>query len=545
VPVHGAMSWGWSSARGRILSGAWLGVLTYVIEPGLVDEAVGDGLAWEMRLRSLPARVTAYFVLGLCLFSAASYSGVFLEVTAGLGLASPATTALAAARRRLGEAPLESLFRRLCSPLSPGAGPWSHVCGLLAVAVDGTTVAVAGTPANAAAFAAAAPGRKNKQRNPAAPPAPAVPQLRLVALMACGTRALLDAAIGPALGKGGGEQSLAWQLLGSLRPGMLLLADRNFYSWKLWNAAAGAGAHLLWRVTSSLRLRPLAELPDGSWLAHVDDPLAVAARCHRNGMRRRRGSGLPPDAGPLPGMTVRVIEYRLTVTADDGTARTERYRLLTTLLDHRAYPAAALAGAYARRWAIETGYQECKTYLRGSGRLLRAKTPALARQELWALLAVYQAVRTLIVRAAARAGTDPDRISFTAALSAARRTMAAPRRKLAAALDRAETEILAVTVPLREGRIYPRAARQARARYPSRTTAKTPISQHAAATLTITTPHPPRPHQHPPAQTTPTKPEPATLNSCHWAPAGPTPHGRPGDRETGRPVPTRYSDPRA
>jgi hypothetical protein len=208
-------------------------------------------------------------------------------------------------------------------------------------------------------------------------------------------------------------------------------------------------------------------------------------------MRRRRGSGLPPDAGPLPGMTVRVIEYYLTVTADDGTARTERYRLITTLLDHRADPAAALAGAYARRWAIETGYQECKTYLRGSGRLLRAKTPDLARQELWALLAVYQALRTLIVRAAARAGTDPDRVSFTAALSAARRTMTAPRRQLAAALDRAETEILAVTVPLREGRIYPRAARQPRPRYPARSTAKTPISQHATATITITTPHPP------------------------------------------------------
>ena len=489
MPVHGAMSWGWSSARGRILSGAWLGVLTYVIPPGLVDEAVREGLAREVRLRSLPARVTAYFVLGLCLFSAASYSDVFLQVTAGLGLASPATTALAAARRRLGEAPLESLFRRLCSPLSPGTRPWSHVCGLLAVAVDGTTVAVAATPANAAALAA--PGRKGKPKDPAAPPpAPAGPQLRVVALMACGTRALLDAAIGPALGKGGGEQSLAWQLLGSLRPGMLLLADRNFYSWKLWHAA-GAGAHLLWRVTSSLRLRPLAELPDGSWLAHADDPCAVAARHHRNGMRRRRGSGLPPDAGPLPGMTVRVIEYCLTVTADDGTARTERYRLITTLLDHRAYPAAALAGAYARRWAIETGYQECKTYLRGSGRLLRAKTPDLARQELWALLSVYQALRTLIVRAAARAGTDPDRVSFTAALSAARRTMTAPRRQLAAALDRAETEILAVTVPLREGRIYPRAARQPRPRYPARSTAKTPISQHATATITITTHHPP------------------------------------------------------
>ena len=44
--------------------------MAYVIPPELADEAVGDGLAWEMRLRSLPARLTLYFTLGLCLFGA-------------------------------------------------------------------------------------------------------------------------------------------------------------------------------------------------------------------------------------------------------------------------------------------------------------------------------------------------------------------------------------------------------------------------------------------------------------------------------------------
>ena len=75
------------------------------------------------------------------------------------------------------------------------------------------------------------------------------------------------------------------------------------------------------------------------------------------------------------------------------------------------------------RWLIETGYRECKTYLRGPGRLLRGRTPDLARQELWAYLAIYQAIRAIIVRAAAGAGLDPDRISFTATLHAAQRTI--------------------------------------------------------------------------------------------------------------------------
>jgi hypothetical protein len=464
------------------LSGAWLGVLTHVVPPGLVDEAVGDGLAWEMRLRSLPARVTAYFTLGLCLFSGTSYPGVFLQVTAGLGLASPATTALSAARRRLGDKPLESLFRRLCSPLSPGTQPWSHVAGLLAVAWDGTGITVADTEPNAAAFGR--PGAAGLRQG--ALPAP---QIRLVMLIACGTRTVLDAAFGPCRGTGTGEQALARQLLGSLRAGMLLLADKGFYSYRLWTAAAAAGAHLLWRVKDSMHLPVAAELPDGSWLAHVNDPRAAQARLHGNGQRRRRGSKLPPDTRPLPGITVRVIDYVLTVTEDDGTTRTGRYRLLTTLLDHRQYPAAVLAAAYSRRWAIETGYREAKTYLRGTGRALRGKTPDLARQELWALMAVYQAIRTLITRAAAGAGLDPARISFTAALHAIGRTMDAARDQLPATLDATETEMLASLVPEREGRICARAVKRIPfAPWPARKRDQVPISRHATCTATITPP---------------------------------------------------------
>ena len=194
-------------------------------------------------------------------------------------------------------------------------------------------------------------------RQPGQDTAAAYPQLRLVALVACGTRALLDAAVGPARGKGTGERALAGQLLGSLRQGMLLLADRNFYSYQLWNAAAAAGAQLLWRVKTSICLPVMAELPDGSYLAHINDPRAVTARVHKNGTRRRRGSTLPPDTTPLPGITVRVIEFILTVTTDDGGTRTERYRLITTLTDWRACPAADLAAGYAWRWAIEVGHR--------------------------------------------------------------------------------------------------------------------------------------------------------------------------------------------
>jgi hypothetical protein len=489
-------------ARGKILPGAWLGVLTYVISPGLVDEAVGDGLAWEMRVRLLPARVTAYFTLGLCLFTALPYQSVFLQVTAGLGLAAPATTALTAARRRLGDKPLESLLRRLCAPLSPGCQPWSHVAGLLAVAWDGTGITVADTAANAAAF-----GRPGTARHAGAPPAP---QVRLVMLVACGTRAVLGTAAGPCRGQGTAERALAGQLLGQLRAGMLLLADRGFYSWGLWNAAAATGAALLWRMPATVHLPVVQELPDGSFLSRIEDPAQVQRRSNRNTGRRRRKPPLPPDTAPVPGITVRVIEYALTVAGDDGTTRTGRYRLATTLLDARACPAAMLASAYCRRWAVETGWRECKAYLRGTGRPLRGKTPDLARQELWALLAVYQATRILIARAAARSGLDPARVSFTAALDAARRTMGTPRRQLCAALEAAEAEILAALVPERPHRICARTVKRIPfARWPAKKRDEPPVPRRAARTITITPPGtstPASPGQHKQPLTTQTQP---------------------------------------
>jgi Insertion element 4 transposase N-terminal/Transposase DDE domain len=479
------MPHGWSSARGRVLARAGIGVLSWVIPPGLVDEAVGDGLAWEMRLRSLPSRLGVYFVLGCALLSRKPYPDVIRQVTGGLeralaaaGWQAPATTALTAVRRRVGEKPLESVFGRLCSALSPGRAAWSHLGGLLLVAVDGTTVEAADSPENAAAFGR--PGAAGGQ-----PPGPA---LRLVILIACGTRGLLGAVFGPVRGKGTGERALAGQLLGHLRAGMLVLADRNFYSWALWHAAAGTGADLLWRVRASMDLAVIRELPDGSFLAHVSDPAAVHARNRRNGQRRRRGSTLPPQAGPLPGMTVRVIEFRLTVTAGDGSTRTERYRLITTLLDWRAFPAAGLAAAYARRWAIETGFGELKTALRGPDRALRGRTPALARQELWAYLAIYQAIRVLITRAAARDGLDPARISFTTTLNAAERTLGTSPAALGDALASTETEILGALVPLREGRIWPRAARKTRSPAKTRRSRPGPLAQHASYTVTITPP---------------------------------------------------------
>jgi hypothetical protein len=481
----------WSSTLGRSLAGIGAGVLSRWITPELADEVTGGCLAaggrpCGVRFRALPARLGVYFVVGLCLFSDEPYRAVLKELSAGLagalgaaGWRVPASTALTRLRRRLGERPFELLFWQLASAMSPGRESWSHICGLLAVAWDGTTVKAAASAANTAAFG-----------GPHGPRGGHYPQIRLVTLIACGTRALLGAAPGPYRD---GERKLAVALLSRLGAGMLLIADRGFYSYRLWRAAAGTGADLLWRVPAGMHLPVVRALPDGSWLTVVADPAAVNARAHNNARRRRRGTVNPQPDRPLPAITVRAVEFTVTVAAADGTARAERYRLITTVQDWQAAPAAELAAGYAWRWAIETGFREFKTYQRGPGRILRGRTPELARQEIWAYLAAYQAIRAVMALAAASAGLNPDQISFTATLHAIRRTLITARASPDAALAETEADILTELLPQRAGRVCVRAVTQPFSAYPSRRLAKEPVSQHATWTVTIHHPgHRPR-----------------------------------------------------
>ena len=197
-----------------------------------------------------------------------------------------------------------------------------------------------------------------------------------------------------------GETTLAKRVPAALRPGMLRLADRQFFGHALWQEAAAAGADLLWRVKRNLRLRREVRLADGSYLTTIY-PSEKDRRHRANGCR------------------LRVIEYRLA-----GIAEAEPlYRLVTTILDPAQAPAEELAALYHERWEIEGALGELKAHLRGARIVLRSKTPALVRQEFWGLLLAHFAVRGLMHEAALRAEEDPDRLSFLHAVRLVRRKL--------------------------------------------------------------------------------------------------------------------------
>ncbi|MCX5317112.1 IS4 family transposase [Streptomyces sp. NBC_00154] len=381
-----------SSAVERLSDRIALGVLTRAFPPELVDEVVAECGRVEQRRRLLPARVVVYFVLAMCLFSGQGYEEVARLLTCGLENQRweetwrvPSTAAIGRARLRLGPEPLKALFARVCRPVATETTTGAWYRGWRLVAVDGTTFDLPDTDANDAFFGR--PGSSRGQRRGA------YPQARMTAVVECGTHAVFAAEVGPLSVH---ETVLARRLFGRLAAGMLLLAGRGFVGFDLWRAAAASGADLLWRVKNSAVLPVVEPLDDGSYLSEI-----VAARD-----KNRR-------ADPI---TVRVIEY----TLDDGAAGTV-YRLITTILDPQAAPAAELATLYAQRWEIETTLDEIKTHQGGPRLVLRSQHPAGVEQEIFAFLLVHHALRDLMYQAAQQAGRDPDRISFTRTLHVVRR----------------------------------------------------------------------------------------------------------------------------
>ena len=241
---------------------------------------------------------------------------------------------------------------------------------------------------------------------------PRVPflEVRLVAVAECGTHALVDAALGPVAT---GEQTLAAQLISRLTPGMLVLADRNFYSYQAWQQAAATGAALLWRVSGRLPLPVLAALPDGSYRSLLINPKIRGRRREMLLATAAAGEHLEPTQATL----IRVIEY----TIEDRPGSGELFCLITTITDHELAPAVDLATVYHQRWEIELSFDEIETHQTGHLRVLRSRTPELVKQEIWALLLTHYAIRHIMKDAADTVGTDPDDLSFIRSYRAIRR----------------------------------------------------------------------------------------------------------------------------
>jgi hypothetical protein len=405
--------WSWDAALGPAGLGdrPLLEALAAAIPDEAVEAAIEASGTRQQRRRRLPTHLVVTLVVAMGLWASESMRHVLAEVVAGWrerparardgavrrreAWQLPSTAAIVQARQRAGAWVLWKLFHTVAGPLATPATRGAFLGGLRLLAVDGTTLDLADTAENERAFGRPTTARGSKRG--------AFPQLRVVALIETGTHVICDAVLRPC---NRSEVPAALRLLRAVGPGLLLLWDRGFHSYAMVRGTLAREAQFLGRTKRNVVLKPTEVLADGSFLAAI----------YPTPRARRRGED---------GIVLRVIEYVLDRPAGPGH---EQYRLITSLLDDRAFPAAQLAATYHERWEIETTLDEVKVHQWAHPRPLRSKHPREVVQEVYGLLLAHLAIRTLMHQAALHEGLDPDRLSFTGALRVLRRAIPRAQR---------------------------------------------------------------------------------------------------------------------
>jgi hypothetical protein len=373
-----------------------LGYLCMVYPRSMIDEVLQSLNKGSERIRLLPAELVVYFIIAMCFWREPRQDKILKIITETVNYiiqgkavtVYPSCAAISKAKTKLGSDVLHKLADLALQPLAPIGLPGAWYKGKRLVAWDGTTFAVPDDTENAEFFGYPAASRGD----------PAFPHARVEALIETGTRAILAAEIGPYKMS---EISLCNIILdrGKLLNDTLLLADRNYFWYRLWSKATETQAWLLWRVKKNLNLCVDMDLPDGSYLSKVYDSKDRTA----------------------PALQVRVIEYKLKGN------NTEIFCLITNIFDYIEAPASELASLYHERWEVELLLTEIKTVLCAHSSKyatpIRSRRPDLVLQEIWGLVLAHYAIKNLIVQAAIKKKYDPDDISFSDALEIVRRKM--------------------------------------------------------------------------------------------------------------------------
>ena len=340
------------------------------------------------------------------------------------------------ARARLPEPLLVAALHASAQAADRRVAPDPALQGRVVKVLDGTTLTLPDTPAN----------RKDYPQPTSQKPGVGVPQLHLLVVWSARGGGVLDHVRGPTRD---GELCLLHRLLPTLAPRDIVIYDR----------AAGhyVGGALLRAHQADLISRVSTRQID--WRKGVRLGAGDRLVTWKKGPQKSRYLTDAEWAALPAELVVRAIRVRVVQPG----FRTRTLTLVTTLLDAVAYPAAAVAAAYRRRWRIELCLDDLKTVLGLDA--LRCKSPALVHRELLTLLVAHNLVRAVMAEAAQEHSVPLERLSFTGTLhtlrsfaaASAQATRSSQRRRLwAAMLQRLALD----QVPLRPDRTEPRVVKR-------------------------------------------------------------------------------------
>ncbi|MBC6432173.1 IS4 family transposase [Nostoc sp. HG1] len=421
--------------------------LEQVIGSQTIDQAIQLTCSSERRQRMLPTHIVVVLVIAMSFWSSDSIVDVFKNLIQGISslqipllirLKAPTSSSISEARQRTGSAVMTRLFEMVAKPLATLLTPGAFLGGLRIMAIDGTVFDVTDTQENARVFGY--PGSPKGTY-------PAFPKARLVFLVEAGTHLITDAFISPYRI---GERKGALKLLRSVAPGMLLMWDRGFHSFKMVHAAINQKCHFLGRVPAHVKFEVVKVFDDGSYLSWI----APDGKSKKKGATR---------------MSVRVIEYSV---EENGTQKV--YRLITDLMDIKTFPALLLATEYHQRWEAENTLDELKVHLNARKTPIRSKNPREVVQEIYGWLLGHYCIRATMFQSATIAGISPLRLSFTGSLRVIRRAIPQFQQNIDNSTNLniyfswLIAEILDLEIPPPQGRTNPRVVKKTRSKFKSK-----------------------------------------------------------------------------
>ena len=366
----------------------------------LDDEIVRSALAEEklkFRVRTYTPLITLWTFLTQVLDAdhscrkAVSSLNAFL-LSQGQAAVSPDTSNYCKARKRLPLSLVIRLVRKIGELLEKKASSAWLWKGRSVYMVDGSTASMPDTPVNQRVY----PQPVSQK------PGVGFPLARFVAVISIATGAVLDAALGPCLGKRTGETSLLRTLVKRMKAGSIVLGDRSFAS---YFGIAALRQQLIDGVFRMHQRRKI-DFRRGRCLG-VTDHIVIWRKPERpEWMDEVRYAQMPDE--------LRVREVRYTI--DQPGYRIQEIVLATTLLDPVLYTKEDLAELYLQRWSVELDLRSIKIVMQMD--VLRCKSPDLVNKEIWVHMLAYNILRELMATAAAKDGIRPRELSFKGTLQA-------------------------------------------------------------------------------------------------------------------------------
>jgi hypothetical protein len=251
---------------------------------------------------------------------------------------------------------------------------------------DGTTVSMPDTPDNQKVYPQQVGQKKGL----------GFPIIRLVGLISLSCGAVLNVAMAPYSGKRTGETSLLRRLFDDLHAGDILLADAIFSNY--WTVALLfiLGVDIVSRHDNRRKI----DFRKGRRLGRYDHLVQWRRPQCPAWMSQRLYQRLPE--------TLSIREMKVQVHPKGFRCR--YLTVTTTLLDARLYGKEDVAAAFRARWHAELDLRSIKQVMQMD--VLRCKSPAMVRKEIWMHVLAYNLIRTLMARAALAAGCCPRDISF-------------------------------------------------------------------------------------------------------------------------------------